>query len=143
MPAPDPEWAFLGCPPPKLALNCAHSMTTLSRRQQGDMGWISIFTRLSAWDTRSVSHRGAASGAVWVSVWVIAFVFIFPVPPAYAYIDPGSGSILLQMILAGLASAAFYFRELITGVLRKILRRDRPANVTKESEPPQNPGPER
>jgi hypothetical protein len=28
------------------------------------------------------------------------------VPPAYAYIDPGAGSILLQSLLAGLATAA-------------------------------------
>lgn len=31
---------------------------------------------------------------------------------AHAYIDPGTGSMLLQVIGAGIAGAIFYFREL-------------------------------
>ena len=31
--------------------------------------------------------------------------------PAYAYTDPGSGVLLLQLALASLAGAAFYFRR--------------------------------
>lgn len=33
------------------------------------------------------------------------------VPDALAYIDPGTGSMLLQVIGAGIAGAIFYFRE--------------------------------
>jgi hypothetical protein len=32
-------------------------------------------------------------------------------PDALAYIDPGTGSMLLQVIGAGIAGAIFYFRE--------------------------------
>lgn len=32
--------------------------------------------------------------------------------PAAAYIDPGTGSMLLQVIGAGIAGAIFYFREI-------------------------------
>ena len=34
------------------------------------------------------------------------------VAPAAAYIDPGTGSMLLQMLGAGIAGAIFYFREI-------------------------------
>ena len=32
--------------------------------------------------------------------------------PAYAYIDPGTGSMLIQMAIAGIAGALFFFRQL-------------------------------
>ena len=44
--------------------------------------------------------------------------------PAYAYIDPGTGSMLLQVIAAGIAGAMFYFRELRMKVLSLLTRRD-------------------
>jgi len=38
-------------------------------------------------------------------------ISVSAVAPAAAYIDPGTGSMLLQMIGAGIAGAIFYFRE--------------------------------
>ena len=32
--------------------------------------------------------------------------------PAYAYVDPGTGSMLIQMAIAGIAGALFFFRQL-------------------------------
>ena len=47
--------------------------------------------------------------------------------PAAAYIDPGTGSMLLQMIGAGIAGAIFYFRELRMKLLSLFSRREAPA----------------
>jgi len=38
----------------------------------------------------------------------------------FAYIDPGSGSIILQFLIATLVGAVFYFRRFITNVIHLI-----------------------
>ncbi len=38
----------------------------------------------------------------------------------FAYIDPGSGSMLLQVILAGLLAVPFFFRRTISDVWHKV-----------------------
>lgn len=43
---------------------------------------------------------------------------------AHAYIDPGSGSIALQMILAAIAGGVFYFREALGRFVGFFRRRD-------------------
>jgi hypothetical protein len=52
---------------------------------------------------------------VLVSLWVALLVAI---PPAYAYLDPGSGSMLLQLLLGGIAGltvlAKMYWNRLLT-----------------------------
>lgn len=50
-----------------------------------------------------------------------------------AYIDPGSGSLLLQALLAGLLSIPFFFRRTIGDAWHK-LRGDAKAEVLPESE---------
>ncbi len=40
--------------------------------------------------------------------------------PFLAYIDPGSGSMLLQVILAGVLAVPFFFRRVITDAWRKV-----------------------
>ena len=55
--------------------------------------------------------------------------------PAQAYIDPGTGSMLLQVIGAGIAGAIFYFRELRIKVMSLFSRRQAPA-ADDASEPP-------
>ncbi len=47
--------------------------------------------------------------------------------PAAAYIDPGTGSMLLQMAGAGIAGAIFYFRELRIKLLSLFSRRGTPS----------------
>jgi hypothetical protein len=39
-------------------------------------------------------------------------IAILSVAPALAYVDPGTGSMLIQMALAAIAGAMFYFRQL-------------------------------
>lgn len=40
--------------------------------------------------------------------------------PFVAYIDPGSGSMLLQVILAGVLAVPFFFRRTLAGAWRRI-----------------------
>ncbi len=42
---------------------------------------------------------------------LVAVLAAFSVTPAMAYIDPGTGSMLLQMGLAAVAGMLFYFRQ--------------------------------
>ena len=51
----------------------------------------------------------------------------------FAYIDPGSGSMLLQVLLAGALSVPFLFRRAIGNGLRRL--RGRPAESTIRSHP--------
>lgn len=41
------------------------------------------------------------------------------------YIDPGSGSMLLQVILAGVLAVPFFFRRVISDAWHKVRRTDR------------------
>ena len=43
----------------------------------------------------------------------------------FGYIDPGSGSMLLQVILAGLLAVPFFFRRVIGDTWRKVRGGDR------------------
>lgn len=40
--------------------------------------------------------------------------------PLLAYLDPGSGSMLLQVILAGVLAVPFFFRRVIADTLHRI-----------------------
>ena len=55
---------------------------------------------------------------------------------AQAYIDPGTGSMLLQVIGAVIAGAIFYFRELRMKVLSLFTRREAPATEDGSEPPP-------
>jgi hypothetical protein len=65
----------------------------------------------------------------------LALVFALAVigmPDAHAYIDPGSGTLLLQMLAASIVGALFYFRAFTTWVRQLFSRllatfRDRPS----------------
>ncbi len=56
--------------------------------------------------------------------------------PFLAYIDPGSGSMLLQVILAGALAIPFFFRRVIGDGWRRIRGgdSDKPADVREESD---------
>ena len=45
--------------------------------------------------------------------------------PAYAYIDPGTGSMLLQVIVVGLAMAAAFIKPLWTRITSLFHRRSK------------------
>ena len=51
-----------------------------------------------------------------------------------AYIDPGTGSMLLQLIIAGAVGTVAYFRKFIFGLFRK--RQDNPGAGDKPENKP-------
>ena len=57
---------------------------------------------------------------------LLAATAVLSVSPALAYVDPGTGSMLLQMGIAAAAGALFYFRQLRMAAAdwfrRKVLR---------------------
>jgi hypothetical protein len=50
----------------------------------------------------------------------------------FAYIDPGSGSLVLQAILAAIVSVPFFFRRTIGGAIGKLRGRSKPEPSTTE-----------
>jgi Na+/proline symporter len=57
-------------------------------------------------------------------VMIVVFLVLVWVRPAYAYLDPGSGGMMVQLLLGGFAGAAvlvrLYWRQLLNRVgLRK------------------------
>ena len=49
-------------------------------------------------------------------------------PLTVAYIDPVSGAIILQVILAGAVGLVTFFRRSVFGFVRKLFRRGRPSD---------------
>ena len=70
-----------------------------------------------------------AAGGPWRARPGVALL-LAPVP-AWAYIDPGVGSVMLQLIFGGLAAAAaalgLYWRQLLGGLRRLLRKAPRPA----------------
>ena len=54
----------------------------------------------------------AAMAAIKILAALVAFSLCAPAP-AHAYIDPGSGALIWQMLLVGFFSGLFYFRRAI------------------------------
>ena len=48
--------------------------------------------------------------------------------PLLAYIDPGSGTLLIQVVLAGVLAVPFFFRRVIADGWRRIRGEDSPAS---------------
>jgi hypothetical protein len=60
--------------------------------------------------------------------------------PFLAYIDPGSGSMLLQVILAGLLAVPFFFRRTVADVWHRVRGNgDDVADARKPSETSEEP----
>jgi len=53
--------------------------------------------------------------------------------PLLAYIDAGSGSMLLQVVLAGVLAVPFFFRRAISEGWRRV-RGERPTDVARNEE---------
>jgi hypothetical protein len=71
-------------------------------------------------------------------VSLLAVLAVASVSPALAYIDPGTGSMVVQMALAGIAGALFYFRQLRLAAVdwfRRVVLRQAPEPVLADSKP--------
>ena len=59
-------------------------------------------------------------------ILLVIFCIIFIVvldKNALAYIDPGSGSMLLQMLLAVIIGTFFYFRDFVMKIIKSIKKK--------------------
>lgn len=68
---------------------------------------------------------GRKKAAGFVAAIVILFVCV---PQAWAYIDPGSGSVMFQVVIAGIITALFVLKQTfrrILSFLGKLFRRPR------------------
>ena len=59
---------------------------------------------------------------------ILAFIYVsLLVEPAYAYLDPGTGSLIIQMLIAGLVSSIFaikiYWKK-ITDYFRRFFSKE-------------------
>jgi hypothetical protein len=60
--------------------------------------------------------------------------------PFLAYIDPGSGSMLLQVVLAGLLAVPFFFRRTVADVWHRVRGNgDDVADARTPAETPEEP----
>ena len=51
-------------------------------------------------------------------------IFLCLTKPAYAYLDPGTGSYVFQLLVAGFLASSFFFRSFIKKIIRKIKGKD-------------------
>ena len=56
-----------------------------------------------------------------LSILVLALAIVASPSPAYAYLDPGTGSMVLQVIVAGILGAAFTFKTYIRAIFGPVL----------------------
>lgn len=55
-------------------------------------------------------RRNDGRGATWATVALLAVLCIVVAHPAYAYVDPGAGSMVLQLLLGGVAGLLVIFK---------------------------------
>lgn len=67
-----------------------------------------------------------------LAVWALVFVTVLPLE-ARAYTDPGTGTFLLQMLLAAIASSLFFMRTLRRRI-RLLFRRNRKIGATEDGD---------
>jgi hypothetical protein len=60
-----------------------------------------------------------------LAVCVFAMILYLAFPPsAHAYLDPGTGSFIFQLLIAGLAGVAFLVKVYWNKIMRFVSRRD-------------------
>ena len=72
-----------------------------------------------------------------IFVPAIAAIVLFAAAPADAYLDPGSGSMLLQLLLGGIAGLAVIFRLYSQKLLAFLGQRKVSAEEPAGDDPPQ------
>ncbi len=60
-----------------------------------------------------------------MKLFLPTLILIFTCRPAHAYIDPGSGALIWQLIVAFFLGGIFYIRKVITFLIRYSNRKDK------------------
>jgi hypothetical protein len=85
-----------------------------------------------------VKTKRRVSEFLW-GIAVAAGISFLPSRPVYAYLDPGTGSFLLQILLAGFLGLVFtlrLFRDKIAAVFRRLLVHQPEAAASASSDKP-------
>ena len=68
----------------------------------------------------------------------LLFVYLITTSPAFAYIDPGSGSVLVQMVVAGIVSILvaikMYWYRLKAAVFRMLGIKREPTSISDDED---------
>lgn len=75
--------------------------------------------------SRGFTQRGKLKMAR-ITVWFALAVSAIP-GVAHAYIDPGTGSVLVQALIAAVAMVGVFFGRIQAAIRRYLTRKDRPA----------------
>lgn len=62
--------------------------------------------------------------------YITLLVILFP-KPVYAYLDPGTGSYLFQILIAGVLGSLFFVKSIfrrVKGFLKRIFKKNKVAN---------------
>jgi hypothetical protein len=92
-------------------------------------------------DRTKTSHRARRFILVTLQLTIACFLLSFATErPLRAYVDPGSGSLIWQTLVASLVGAIFYFRNFVSRLLprrgaRKPLAATHPILPVKPSKP--------
>lgn len=69
------------------------------------------------------------------AIYLLILTLIFTAKPAYAYLDPGTGSYLFQIIVATLLAGSYFFKDKLKKVfnfLSKMLKKLNPKGHAKK-----------
>ena len=63
-----------------------------------------------------------------IRLFLAAVLLLVPLAPAFAYVDPGTGSMVIQIVIAALVGGAAF----IGAFWRKLFRRRRDGNAARQ-----------
>ena len=78
-------------------------------------------------------HHALPTAAV-----VVALIVLVPYPAHGAYIDPGAGSLLVQIVISAILGTFFFFHRVISGGWRSV--RDAMSRLRRPIRPPTKTG---
>lgn len=67
-----------------------------------------------------------------ISLLLLLFLFL-AAKPAQAYLDPGTGSYLFQLLIGGLLGGLFIFKQYWQAIISAVFRRDKKPHDEPES----------
>jgi hypothetical protein len=55
-----------------------------------------------------------------IAAWAVALLALGPVPAHALYIDPGAGSLLVQIVISAMLGVTFFFHRTVGSTLRSV-----------------------
>jgi hypothetical protein len=67
-----------------------------------------------------------------MAILIVLLVYLSSVRRVHAYLDPGTGSYVFQLLMAGLLGGTFFFRSAVKRMIRKFMGKDGKRNDPKD-----------